>query len=286
MARCAQRTLLSTFSHTIMAAVCRVAWLGRVGYAQGLRLQEALVRERQAGRIADTLLLLEHPPVFTLGKRREAAERNIIAGSDAISAIGATVELCERGGDVTYHGPGQLVAYPIVHLSELANTGVRRYVEGLEDVMIETVAAYGLSATGRRPEETGAWIGQRKLGAVGVRVNQRVASHGFALNACTDLRAFELIVPCGLKDRGVTSIARELGTEGSADAPTAEDVGWRVEPVFGRIYERRMVRVDPEEVFSVLGPAGAAMVGAPFEAQAEPESDEKGGAFTSLRSRA
>lgn len=231
-----------------MAATARVAWLGRAGYARCLRLQEALVRARQAGRIADTLLLLEHPPVFTLGKRREAAERNVIASPDAIRAIGATVELCDRGGDVTYHGPGQLVAYPIVHLAGLAHHGVRSYVEGLEDVMIEAAAEYGLAASGRRPEETGAWIGQRKLGAVGVRVNQRVTSHGLALNVCTDLRAFELIVPCGLKDRAVTSVARELGVEGAPDAPSVEGAARIVARLFGCRYGREMVWVDRADV--------------------------------------
>ena len=158
---------------------------------------------------------------------------------------------------MTYHGPGQLVAYPIVHLSEMVHPGVRRYVEGLEDVMIDAAAAFGLRATGRRPEETGAWIGQRKLGAVGVRVTQRVASHGLALNVCTDLRAFDLIVPCGLKDRGVTSVARELGVEGTPDAPTAEEAALKLERAFGEIYARRMVRVDAAELL-----AGAQLAGA------------------------
>ncbi|KAJ1634802.1 hypothetical protein T492DRAFT_970827 [Pavlovales sp. CCMP2436] len=239
------------------AAVCQFAWLGQLGYTHGLRLQRALVLARQVGRIPDTLLLLEHPPVFTLGKRREEAERNIIAGSDAIRAMGATIEECDRGGDVTYHGPGQLVAYPIVHVSDLPQRGVRKYVEALEDVMIEAAGAYGLVASGRRAEETGAWIGNRKLGAVGVRVSKRISSHGIALNVCTDLRAFGLIVPCGLKDRGVTSIAAELGLEGLPVAPTAEEAARKVQHIFGDIYERRMVEVEGEGILSLLSAAAA-----------------------------
>jgi lipoyl(octanoyl) transferase len=252
-----------------MAGICRVAWLGRLAYAEGLRLQQALVAARQAGRIPDTLLLLEHPPVFTLGKRREAAERNLIAGADAIRAFGATVEACDRGGDVTYHGPGQLVAYPIIHLQELPQPGVRRYVEGLEDVMIATAAAYGLAADGRRPEETGAWIGERKLGAVGVRINQRVTSHGLALNVCTDLSAFELIVPCGLRDKGVTSIARELGARARGEAaPTVVGAAAHLERAFGAQYARTMVRVEAADVLALLGRSGSDAEGA----QPEPAS--------------
>ena len=181
--------------------------LGRVPYGRGLELQAELVAERQAGRIPDQLLLLEHDPVFTLG--RNARQENVLLPAEALRARGFEVFETGRGGDVTYHGPGQLVGYPILELPP-ERRDVHRYVRDLEELMIRTCADYGLAA--RRVEGlTGAWLGEQKVGAIGVRIARWVTSHGFALNVGTDLSAFDLIVPCGIRGRGVTSLERAVG---------------------------------------------------------------------------
>jgi lipoyl(octanoyl) transferase len=181
--------------------------LGRVPYGRGLELQAELVAERQAGRIPDQLLLLEHDPVFTLG--RNARQENVLFPAEALRARGFEVFETGRGGDVTYHGPGQLVGYPILELPP-ERRDVHRYVRDLEELMIRTCADYGLAA--RRVEGlTGAWLGEQKVGAIGVRIARWVTSHGFALNVGTDLSAFDLIVPCGIRGRGVTSLERAIG---------------------------------------------------------------------------
>jgi lipoyl(octanoyl) transferase len=165
------------------------------------------VRERQADRIPDTLLLLEHDPVFTLGQN--AKKENVLASPERLRALGFEVSETGRGGDVTYHGPGQLVAYPILQLAG-EQRDVHRYLRDLEEVMIRTCADFDLAA-GRLDTMTGTWIAGRKVGAIGVRVARWVTSHGLALNVNTDLSAFAHIVPCGLHGREVTSLARELG---------------------------------------------------------------------------
>ena len=182
--------------------------LGRHDYAKIHALQERLVVARQKDEIGDTLLLLEHEPVITLG--RAAKRENILWGLEQLRERGVTVHDTGRGGDVTYHGPGQLVAYPIVSLSP-DRQDVRRYVSSLEETMIRLAAEYGLHAE-RSEGMNGTWIGRRKLGAVGVRISRWVTMHGFAFNISTDLSAFQLIVPCGIADRGVTSLKQELGT--------------------------------------------------------------------------
>jgi lipoyl(octanoyl) transferase len=181
--------------------------LGRVRYAEGLELQATLVRERQADAIPDTLLLLEHDPVFTLGQN--AKKENVLATPERLRALGFDVSETGRGGDVTYHGPGQLVAYPILQLAD-GQRDIHRYLRDLEETMMRTCADYGLAA-GRIETLTGVWIGERKVGAIGVRVARWVTSHGLALNVNTDLAAFGHIVPCGLHGRDVTSLAQELG---------------------------------------------------------------------------
>jgi lipoyl(octanoyl) transferase len=189
-----------------MTRVIRVHRLGRIAYAEALALQERLLEARCAQRIADTLLLLEHPPVITLG--RGAKHEHVLLSREALA--GAGVELFEtgRGGDVTYHGPGQLVGYPIVDLNP-DRRDVRRYVAGLEEVMIRVASAYGLHAQ-RISGLNGAWIDDRKIGAVGVRIRRWVTMHGFAFNVTTRLSAFDLIVPCGIPDKRVTSLEHEL----------------------------------------------------------------------------
>jgi lipoyl(octanoyl) transferase len=185
----------------------RVRRLGRLRYADGLELQADLVRQRQAGQVPDTLLLLEHDPVFTLG--RNARHENVLLEEETLRARGFELFETGRGGDVTYHGPGQLVAYPIFCLSP-DRRDVHRYVRDLEEVMIRTCADFGIEA-GRLKGLTGTWVGRDKIGAIGVRIARWVTSHGLALNVGTDLSAFRLIVPCGIRNHGVTSLERLLG---------------------------------------------------------------------------
>ena len=183
--------------------------LGVVSYADALALQQTLVEDRKAGRIPDQLLLLQHPPVITLGVKNRHDRSHIVATEDALEQEGVAVFETGRGGDVTYHGPGQLVGYPIISLKP-DRCDVHRYVRDLEQVLIQTAATFGVVA-GRIPGLTGAWVGDDKLAAIGVRISRWVTSHGFAFNVNTDLSHFDLIVPCGIADRGVTSIERLLG---------------------------------------------------------------------------
>jgi lipoyl(octanoyl) transferase len=169
-------------------------------------LQEQLVAQRQRGEIDDTLLLLEHEPVFTLG--RNARSENVLFPEEQLRARGFEIFEVGRGGDVTYHGPGQVVGYPILDLSP-DRRDVHRYVRDLEEVMIRTCADYGIVAS-RTAGATGCWVSSEKIGAIGVRIARWVTSHGFAFNVSADLAPFELIVPCGIRDRGVTSLARLL----------------------------------------------------------------------------
>jgi lipoyl(octanoyl) transferase len=187
--------------------------LGRIPYAEGLELQAELVADRQAGRIADTLLLLEHDPVFTLG--RNARKENVLIPEDELRTRGFQVFETGRGGDVTYHGPGQVVGYPILDLAP-DRCDVHRYVRDLEEVMIRVCADYGIEGE-RVPGLTGAWVGRQKIGAIGVRIARWVTSHGFAFNVSNDLAPFDLIVPCGIRDRGVTSLTQVLSTSPSMD---------------------------------------------------------------------
>jgi lipoyl(octanoyl) transferase len=208
--------------------------LGRIGYAAGVELQKAMVAQRQAGAIDDTLLLLEHPPVITLGVKTRGAFTNVRADHDALASRGVAVHETGRGGDVTYHGPGQLVGYPILDLKP-DRQDVHRYVRDLEEVLIRTAADYGLAA-GRMTGLSGAWVGDRKLAAIGVRISRWVTSHGFALNVTTDLSGFDLIVPCGIADRGVTSLSALLGRE-----VAMADVEARVARHFGEVFGRDIV---------------------------------------------
>jgi lipoyl(octanoyl) transferase len=182
--------------------------LGLVRYADGLELQRALVEDRRANRIPDTLLLLQHPHVVTIGVKKDGRS-HILATPEQLSARGVEVFETGRGGDVTYHGPGQLVGYPILDLNP-DRRDVHKYVRDLEEVMIRVCADYGVTA-GRIKGLSGTWIDDRKIGAIGVRISRWITSHGFAFNVTTDVDFFNLIVPCGIVDRGVTSLAKEIG---------------------------------------------------------------------------
>jgi lipoyl(octanoyl) transferase len=208
--------------------------LGRVAYAAGLELQQQLVEQRRVGAIGDTLLLLEHPPVITTGARARGARTNVVASPDVLAREGVEIFDTGRGGDVTYHGPGQLVGYPIFDLRP-DRQDVHQYVRDLEEALMLAIARFGITGT-RVSGLSGVWVGERgreeKIAAIGVRISRWITSHGFALNVDTDLRHFQLIVPCGIADRGVTSIARVLGRAvAMADVEDAVVDGFR--EVFG-----------------------------------------------------
>lgn len=196
-----------------MSRAITVYRLGRVEYADGLRLQSLFGEARKADLVGDSLLLLEHSPVLTLGRSGKRA--NIVASEAELEALGVGIFETNRGGDVTYHGPGQIVGYPIFRLSP-DRQDVRRYVRDVEEAMIRTAAHWDIRA-GRIAKWAGVWLGDehdpdaRKIAAIGVHIARWQTSHGFALNVNTDLSHFGLIVPCGIQEKGVTSIAREIG---------------------------------------------------------------------------
>jgi len=203
--------------------------LGVMPYAEALALQRALVDERRAGVIGDQLLFVEHPHVLTLGVRGDGGRGHILATPEALAARGVDVHETGRGGDVTYHGPGQIVGYPIVDLNP-DRRDVHRYVRDLEEVLIRTAADYAVHAE-RVEGLTGVWVGREKLAAIGVRIARWITSHGFAFNVTTDMEYFDLIVPCGIADRGVTSLSRLLGRDVSR-----ADVEDRIAAHFQRVF--------------------------------------------------
>jgi lipoyl(octanoyl) transferase len=211
---------------------CNVEQLGLVGYADGLRLQRDLVAARKAGAMPDTLLLLEHPHVYTLG--RNAKKENLLISAEQLAAHGAQVFEIDRGGDVTYHGPGQLVGYPILDLAQ-HRRDIAWYMRSLEEVLIGVAGEYGIHAK-RLAGAPGVWVGNDKLAAMGVHISRWVTSHGFAFNVNTDLRYFDWIVPCGLRDKGVTSLQKVLGRQ-----VEMEEVAEKVVRQFGRVFELEMV---------------------------------------------
>jgi len=208
--------------------------LGMVRYGDALALQRRLVEERRAGVVPDLLLLLEHPPVITLGVRGDGGRSHIVATEERLATLGVEVSETGRGGDVTYHGPGQIVGYPILDLHP-DRCDVHRYVRDVEDVMIRTCADYGIQA--RRIEGlTGAWVDDRKIGAIGVRISRWITSHGFAFNVNTNLDAFDLIVPCGIAERGVTSLQNLLGRQVPLDQ-VEEALAYH----FGAVFDRQVM---------------------------------------------
>jgi len=254
-------------------------YLGRVGYEDGLRLQAEIAVLVAEGRLNNVLLLLEHPPVLTLG--RNANRANVLASDALLSARGVTLHEINRGGDVTYHGPGQLVGYPIFDLRTLKNPNGGRmgpvdFVRGMEEALICVCGVYGVIA-GRVPGLTGVWVSQdlgtkglgtkglgteglgtegletssvargaeRKIGAIGIHVAKGITSHGFALNVTTDLRDFELIIPCGIPDHAVTSMRVEIDNPEAVAA--LEAVAHQVARQFGMVFEEHVLAVDSLE---------------------------------------
>jgi len=209
--------------------------LGVMPYGEALALQRALVEDRRAGRIPDTLLLVEHPHVLTLGVRGDGGRSHILAAAEVLASRGVEIHETGRGGDITYHGPGQVVGYPIIDLKP-DRCDVHRYVRDLEDVLIRTASDYGVVAE-RVDGLTGVWAGREKLAAIGVRIARWITSHGFAFNVTTNLDYFELIVPCGIADRGVTSLARLTGRQ-----IEAAEVGGRIAENFANVFNTRILQ--------------------------------------------
>jgi lipoyl(octanoyl) transferase len=215
------------------ARVLEVRRLGVIGYGEALELQQSLVERRKARSIPDQLLLLEHPPVITLGVKTRNDRSHIVATADLLARQGVEVFESGRGGDVTYHGPGQLVGYPILDLKP-DRCDVHRYVRDIEEVLIRTAASFGIQAE-RAPGLTGVWVGQDKLAAIGVRISRWVTSHGFAFNVTTNLSHFDFIIPCGIVDRGVTSLQKLLGRP-----VPLEDVEAAVTDAFLDVFDRTL----------------------------------------------
>ncbi len=224
---------------------------GRVDYASALDLQKQFLEARHAGRIGNTLLLLEHPPVLTLGRNSHRA--HVLASDEFLAYRGVEIHEVNRGGDVTYHGPGQLVGYPILDLRSFSPGGAGKrlgavdYVRLLEEVLIRACADYAVR-TQRIAGRTGVWtlagggIAEKKIAAIGVHISRGITSHGFALNVTTDLRDFDLIVPCGIADRTVTSLEAEADA-----APTMEQAMHSVARHFGRVFEHQVLWLESIE---------------------------------------
>jgi lipoyl(octanoyl) transferase len=213
---------------------CQVRELGRIGYGPALELQQILIAARKNGAAPDQLLLLEHPHVITMG--RNGRFENLLASAEIMERAGISFFPTDRGGDVTYHGPGQLVAYPLLDLREWKRD-VGAFVRAVEQTIIDTLADYGIAA-GRIPKLTGVWVDGRKIAAIGVHISRWVTSHGLALNVSTDLSYFQYIVPCGLT-KPVTSMA-QLGVR-----VTLEEVSRTLAAHFGRVFDCEMLYEAP-----------------------------------------
>ncbi len=275
-------------------------YLGRMDYGDALRLQEEMVALRAADRIGNLLLLLEHPPVLTLG--RNARRVNILASDEVLAARGVTVHEINRGGDVTYHGPGQLIGYPIFDLRSLRNAkgarlGPVEFVRMMEEALIRLCGTFGVAA-GRISGLTGVWVGlaegsahgesnsalsqllsagsppaerERKIAAIGIHVARGVTSHGFAFNVTTDLDDFRLINPCGITDRPVTSLVREVPAP--AALPSLEALAHRAAHEFGAVFG------EPVEIVESLAALRTKAQAAPGGASAQPAADPPARAF-------
>ena len=212
--------------------------LGRIPYRDALDLQRRAVSGRATGEAGDVIYFCEHEPVLTLG--RASRSESLRASAELLRARGVEVIPVERGGDVTYHGPGQIVVYPILALSDLPyGRDLHRYLRDLEEVLIQTLGGYGIRAV-RRPPYTGVWVGDRKVAAIGVAVRRWVTFHGFALNVDPDLTHFDWIHPCGIRELGVTSLRALLGA-----APPREEILTRLRASFARTWDRPVVEETP-----------------------------------------
>ena len=214
-------------------------FLGRVSYAEALELQLAARAALKSSDGPERFLLLEHPHVYTLG--RNASGADVLASPEWLAARGVEIVECDRGGQVTYHGPGQLVGYPIVNLSP-DRRDIRRYVRDLQEVLIRTLAGYGLAAQpGEGQENIGVWVGEEKIASIGVHLSRWITTHGFALNVATDLSLFAGIIPCGLHQVRMTSIERLTGRAPSLLQVAADAAGH-----FGEIFGRELVAAVPQ----------------------------------------
>jgi len=229
-------------------------YLGRVPYDEALRIQAEVAALLLAGHIENTLLLLEHPPVLTLG--RNASRANVLASYELLASRGVTLHEINRGGDVTYHGPGQLVGYPIFDLRSLQNSkggrlGPVDFVRMMEEALIRLCGIYGVRA-GRITGLTGVWCGlheteqtsqrERKIGAIGIHVSRGITSHGFAFNVTTDLRDFQLINPCGITDKPVTSLNLEVPD--GVTLPSLENIAHQAASQFGHVFAQQVLAVE------------------------------------------
>ena len=212
-----------------------VSHIGRTQYADAWALQQELWKRRHAGTIQDILLLTEHDHVYTLGKSTD--ENHLLASDEELKISGIEVFHIDRGGDITYHGPGQIVGYPILDLNNYF-LDVHRYMRNLEEVMIRALSTFGIRA-GREKDLTGVWVDNEKIAAIGIKVSHWVTMHGFALNVNTDLSKFDRIIPCGIFHKGVTSIQRIMGQEVSVDS-----VGKAIVESFADVFECRTNRID------------------------------------------
>ncbi len=212
------------------------SWLGRVDYPAAWAWQKELYLARLEGERDDSLMLLEHPPTYTLGRR--ADENDLVYGETEMAAQGIGLYNVDRGGRATYHGPGQLVGYPILQLGERYD--VLRYLRHLEDVVIRTAADLGVEAR-RDPDHTGVWVGRNKIGAIGVKITRGITMHGFAFNVTTDLAMFRGIVPCGIQDRWVTSVAAETGVDHDV-----KDVASLAAKHLAEVFERNLAWASPQ----------------------------------------
>lgn len=211
---------------------CSVYWLGEVEYLAARELQRALAEARAKGMVEDALLLLEHPPTYTIGRRGK--EEHFLTPRKDLQENGIAVHTVDRGGDITFHGPGQLVGYPVLDLNGRPG-GASRYLRDIEETLIRGLAAFGIQA-GRFPGYTGVWVAGEKIAAIGIKINaRRVTEHGFALNVETDPWYFSQIIPCGIRDHGVTTLKRVLGRSVSL-----QEVGRQIAAAFGEVFGLRM----------------------------------------------
>jgi lipoyl(octanoyl) transferase len=280
-------------------------YLGRVAYDEGLRLQAEVADLVAAGRLKNVLLLLEHPAVLTLG--RNANRANVLASDELLAARGVTIHAINRGGDVTYHGPGQLVGYPIFDLRSLRGPSGGRmgpvdFVRGMEEALIRLCAAFGVHAR-RIAGMTGVWVGQkpgnrekgiatgdatagaeRKIGAIGIHVARGITSHGFAFNVTTDLRDFELIVPCGIRDHAVTSLECEMEREVAAgvEVPGLEAAADAAARQFGMVFDERVLAVESLDALRAMAAQEFPAEDTPVRVPAEVER-LRGGAQRSIQ---